>query len=100
MPGARSLWIVTMKFNPVKIDEKPMMKAGVHYYAAQARNRYFPKSRGSAMSAYDHPHGGKGFGFSTTRARGSPPGIKVGLIAARSSGRRKTRRDTSAKTKA
>ena len=23
MPGARILWIVTMKFRPVRIDEKP-----------------------------------------------------------------------------
>ena len=26
MPGARILWIVTMKFRPVRIDEKPVMK--------------------------------------------------------------------------
>ena len=26
MPGGRSLWIVTMKLMPVKIDEKPRMK--------------------------------------------------------------------------
>ena len=26
MPGARIRWIVTMKFNPVRIDEKPVMK--------------------------------------------------------------------------
>ena len=25
MPGGRSLWMVTMKFRPVKIDEKPRM---------------------------------------------------------------------------
>ncbi len=74
--------------------EKPMMKAGVNYYAMKARNKYYPKSRGTAMSAYDHPHGGKGFGSPTTRARGAPPGAKVGLIAARSSGRKKTRRDS------
>ena len=24
MPGARILWIVTMKFRPVRIDEKPV----------------------------------------------------------------------------
>ena len=29
MPGARSSWIVTMKFRPVKIDEKPAMKMPV-----------------------------------------------------------------------
>ena len=26
MPGARILWMVTMKFRPVRIDEKPAMK--------------------------------------------------------------------------
>ena len=26
MPGARILWIVTMKLSPVRIDEKPAMK--------------------------------------------------------------------------
>ncbi len=26
MPGARILWTVTIKFNPVRIDEKPAMK--------------------------------------------------------------------------
>ena len=25
-PGARMRWMVTMKFRPVRIDEKPMMK--------------------------------------------------------------------------
>ncbi len=25
-PGARMRWIVTMKFRPVRIDEKPVMK--------------------------------------------------------------------------
>ena len=27
MPGARILWMVTMKFRPVRIDENPRMKA-------------------------------------------------------------------------
>ena len=27
IPGARIVWIVTMKFRPVKIDEKPAMNA-------------------------------------------------------------------------
>ena len=26
MPGARIRWMVTMKFKPVRIDEKPAMK--------------------------------------------------------------------------
>ena len=29
MPGARSLWIVAMKFRPVKMDEKPRTKAAM-----------------------------------------------------------------------
>lgn len=72
--------------------EKPFMKAGEKRHAMEARNKYYPKVRGTAMNAYDHPHGGKGFGTPTTRARGSPHGAKVGLIAARQSGRKKTRR--------
>ncbi len=27
IPGARILWIVTMKFKPVRMDEKPRMNA-------------------------------------------------------------------------
>ena len=27
IPGARSLWMVTMKLSPVRMREKPMMKA-------------------------------------------------------------------------
>ena len=26
MPGARILWIVTIKFSPVRIEEKPVIK--------------------------------------------------------------------------
>lgn len=77
--------------------EKPFMKAGAHYYAMKARNKYYPKTRGSAMSAYDHPHGGKSMGTPSTVARGAPHGAKVGLIAARQSGRKKTRRETAKK---
>lgn len=80
--------------------EKPMMKAGVNFYAMKARNKYYPKSRGSAMSAYDHPHGGKSMGTPSTVSRGAPRGAKVGLIAARQSGRKKTQRDTSGKKNA
>ena len=29
MPGARIVWIVTMKFRPVRIDEKPVMKTPI-----------------------------------------------------------------------
>ena len=69
--------------------EKPFKKAGNRRAAMRARNRLYPHVRGTAMSAYDHPHGGRGFGKSTTISRDTPPGRKVGLIAARRSGRKK-----------
>ena len=69
--------------------EKPFKKAGTRSYAMHARNKNYPDVRGTAMSAYDHPHGGKSFGKSTTVARSTPPGRKVGQVAARRTGRRK-----------
>jgi len=71
--------------------EKPFKKAGNKFYAMQARNKYYPIVRGTAMNAYDHPHGGKSFGKPTTVARGTPPGGKVGHVAARQTGRKKRR---------
>lgn len=71
--------------------EKPMMKAGTHFYAAMARGRRFPYVRGTAMNAYDHPHGGRSFGKSTTVSRNAPPGRKVGQVAARGTGRKKSK---------
>lgn len=72
--------------------EKPLMKAGEGYHKAHARNRYWPVVRGTAMSAYDHPHGGKSFGSPTTVSRNAPPGQKTGHIAARRVGRGKGKR--------
>ncbi|MFH0973830.1 MAG: 50S ribosomal protein L2 [Candidatus Micrarchaeota archaeon] len=69
--------------------EKPFMNAGHHFHAMHAKNRYYPRVRGTAMSAYDHPYGGKSFGSPKTVARGTPPGAKVGLVAARRTGRRR-----------
>ncbi len=71
--------------------EKPFKKAGARYYALKARNKYYPRVRGTAMSAYDHPHGGKSFGKSTTVSKSTPPGRKVGQLAARVTGRKKGR---------
>jgi len=71
--------------------EKPFMKAGARFYAMKAVNRYYPRVRGTAMSAYDHPHGGKSFGKSTTVSKSTPPGRKVGQVAASRTGRKKGR---------
>ncbi|MFQ5406536.1 MAG: 50S ribosomal protein L2 [Candidatus Micrarchaeia archaeon] len=69
--------------------EKPIKKAGTHFYISKARGKLWPKVRGTTMSAYDHPHGGVALGKSNTVKRSTSPGRKVGLIAARRSGRGK-----------
>lgn len=74
--------------------EKPMLKAGNSFYKFTARHRRWPMNRGVHQSAYNHPHGGKQHhvGKPTTVARGASPGSKVGHIAARSTGRKKTKK--------
>lgn len=67
--------------------EKPFVKAGTKHYAMHARNRYWPKVTGTSMSAYDHPHGGRSLGKSNTVKRSTPPGRKVGSVAAKRTGR-------------
>jgi large subunit ribosomal protein L2 len=75
--------------------EKPFMKAGEAYHAVKAKGQVYPVAHGVKMTAASHPHGGgrhRRPGKSTTVPRNAPPGQKVGLIAARSSGRKKRRR--------
>ena len=72
--------------------EKPFAHAGQAYYAHRARSKLYPKVRGVAMNPVDHPHGGGGHshvGRPTTRSRDTPPGRKVGHIAAKSTGKKK-----------
>ena len=75
--------------------EKPFMKAGEKYHLMRAKGHKYPKVRGVAMAAVSHPHGGgshKYPGKPTTVSRHAPPGRKVGLIAARETGRKKRKR--------
>lgn len=70
--------------------EKPILKAGTSYYKHKSRRSVWPKIRGVAMNPVDHPHGGgnhQHIGFSSCRSRYASAGQKVGLIAARRSGR-------------
>jgi large subunit ribosomal protein L8e len=70
--------------------EKPMLKAGRMYHKYRVKRNCWPKVRGVTMNPVEHPHGGgnhQHVGHSTTVARDSPPGKKVGLIAARRTGR-------------
>ena len=75
--------------------EKPFMKAGERFQLEKAKGHVYPKTKGVSMTAASHPHGGgrhRHPGKSTTVSRHAPPGRKVGLIAAKSSGKKKRRR--------
>jgi len=70
--------------------DKPVLKAGRAYWKYKAKRNCWPVVRGVAMNPVEHPHGGgnhQHVGHATTVARDSPAGKKVGLIAARRTGR-------------
>jgi large subunit ribosomal protein L2 len=74
--------------------EKPFLKAGFRYHAMRARNKRYPKVSGVAMNAVSHPFGGSSTcskGNASTISRDAPPGKKVGKIAARRTGRKKSK---------
>jgi large subunit ribosomal protein L2 len=74
--------------------EKPFLKAGSVEFLMSSRGRRWPGVKGQAMVSASHPYGGgrhKHAGKPTTVGRDTPPGRKVGLIAARQSGRAKRR---------
>ncbi len=75
-------------------SEKPWTRAGKKWLALRARGgRIFPYVSGVAKNSVDHPFGGthrRSLGVQTTTRRwGIPPGRKVGLLAARRTGRKK-----------
>jgi len=74
--------------------EKPFLKAGAKFHLMRAKGRVYPRTRGIAMVAAAHPYGSskRGARKVTTVSRHAPPGKKVGLIAARSAGRKRKRR--------
>lgn len=83
-------------------DEKPLLKAGRAYYKYKAKRNSWPRVRGVAMNPVDHPHGGgnhQHIGHGATVRRDCPPGQKVGLIAARRTGRKRGVNSTSRKAK-
>ncbi len=70
--------------------EKPVVKAGKKYHKAKARGMVWPRVRGVAMNAVDHPFGGGGRqhpGRPKSVSRNAPPGRKVGDISSRRTGR-------------
>ncbi len=74
--------------------EKPFLKAGPKAHLMKAKGRVYPRTRGIAMIAASHPYGSskRGGRKVTTVSRRAPPGKKVGLIAARSAGRKRRRK--------
>ncbi len=72
--------------------DKPLVKAGNAYYKHKAKNKLYPKVSGGAMNAIDHPLGNKRSSRKSKAkpvSRHAPPGRKVGLVAARRTGRRR-----------
>ncbi|MEM3442400.1 MAG: 50S ribosomal protein L2 [Candidatus Bathyarchaeia archaeon] len=71
--------------------EKPFLKAGANYHRMRAKGHKYPRTRGRAMVAAVHPYGSskRSARKVTTTSHGAPPGQKVGLIAARGTGRKK-----------
>jgi len=70
--------------------EKPFVKAGNKYHKMAARGTKYPRVRGVAMNAIDHPFGGGGRhppGQPKSVSRDAPPGRKVGDIASKRTGR-------------
>ncbi|MFB0501303.1 MAG: 50S ribosomal protein L2 [Candidatus Bathyarchaeia archaeon] len=74
--------------------DKPFLKAGAKFHWMKAKGHMYPRTRGVAMVAAAHPYGSskRGARKVTTVSRHAPPGRKVGLIAARSAGRKRKRR--------
>jgi large subunit ribosomal protein L2 len=70
--------------------EKPFVKAGNKHHKMKARGTKYPRVRGVAMNAIDHPFGGGGRqhpGKPKSISRDAPPGRKVGDIASKRTGR-------------
>ncbi|TFF88265.1 MAG: 50S ribosomal protein L2 [Promethearchaeota archaeon] len=69
--------------------DKPFMKAGNKYFYLQSKAKKWPIVRGVTMNAVSHPFGGgakQSPHKPTTVNRNTPPGRKVGQIAARRTG--------------
>ena len=70
--------------------DKPLLKAGRAYHKYAVKRNSWPRVRGVAMNPVEHPHGGgnhQHIGKPSTVGREKPAGKKVGLIAARRTGR-------------
>jgi large subunit ribosomal protein L8e len=70
--------------------DKPVLKAGNQYHKYKAKRHVWPRAKGVCMNPVEHPFGGgnqQHLGKPSTVRRDIPHGRKVGLIAARRTGR-------------
>lgn len=69
--------------------DKPFMKAGNRLHLMQAKGHTYRRTRGIAMIPAVHPYGSSKRGGQKQKlaSRNAPPGRKVGLVAARRTGR-------------
>jgi large subunit ribosomal protein L8e len=70
--------------------DKPILKAGNQYHKYKAKRNCWPRVKGVCMNPVEHPFGGgnqQHIGKPSTVKRDTPAGRKVGLIAARRTGR-------------
>lgn len=72
--------------------DKPITRAGTKFYKMKQMNKFWPRPCGQSMNAVAHPHGGKRSShknYPMVVSRHTPPGAKVGKIAARRTGRKR-----------
>merc|ERR1712220_48764 len=96
--GSKSRGMIGIVAGGGRLD-KPLLKAGRAYHKFKAKRHSWPTCRGVCMNPVDHPHGGgnhQHVGHATTVRRDSAPGKKVGLIAARRTGRLRGQKATQA----
>ena len=98
MPSGKLKWFNPMCKATIGVvagggrTDKPFIKAGKKYHKMKSKAAKWPRVRGVAMNAVDHPFGGgkhQHVGKPKTVSRNAPPGRKVGSIAARRTGVRK-----------
>ncbi|MFH0897888.1 MAG: 50S ribosomal protein L2 [Candidatus Bathyarchaeota archaeon] len=104
LPSGKSLYLNDLCLATIGITsgagrtDKPFLKAGSALAWMNAKGRVYPTTKGVAMNSAFHPHGGGSHKSQslkpTTISRTAPPGQKVGLIAARRTGRGGKKRKT------
>lgn len=96
MPSGKNKWFNGACMATVGIvagggrGEKPFAKAGKKHMHVRSSSERWPRVKGVCMNVIDHPFGGGGHqhcGRPKTVSHGTPPGRKVGHIAARRTGK-------------